>query len=186
MQLFQYSGFLEMKAQELHRDVLRLQTAALCGVASTNFLDLMENFYGVDETPEEQALRDAASFSAFVAAYKREKEKDKAGKSFSKSKCEVKTEEANVGEDDDESDEEPKTLKQKKKTTSATKYPSKRSLTEAHLYFPTLDKTVHETGVDGKLIGSRENLLQYCGLYCCLYKGCDYGAQTRGNTLSHI
>ena len=75
MQLFQYSGLLEMKAQELCRDALHLQTAALCGVATTNFLDLMENFYGVDETPEEQALGDAASFSAFVAAHKKEKER---------------------------------------------------------------------------------------------------------------
>ena len=164
--------------------MLCLQTATLCGVASTNFLDLMENFYGVDETPEEQALRDAASFSAFMAAHKREKEKDEASKSLSKSKHEVETEEADVGEDDDESDEEPKMLKQKKK--SATKYPSKCSLAEVHLSFPTSDKTVHETGVDGKLIGSRENLPQYHGLYCYLYKGCDYGAQTRGNTLSHI
>ena len=95
---------------------------------------------------------------------------------LSKSKSEVGTEEADVGEDDDE---------QKKKATSATKYPSKCSLVEAHLFFPTSDKTVHETGVDGKLIRS-ENLLQYRGHYCCLYKGCDYGAQTQGNTLSHI
>ena len=123
MQLFQYSGWLEMKAQELHQDALHLQTAALCGVASTNFLELMESFYGIDETPEEQALRDAASFSAFVSAHRREREKDEASKSFSKSKREVETEEADVGDNDDESDEEPETLKQKKKTTSATKYP---------------------------------------------------------------
>ena len=122
MQLFQYSGLLEMKAQELHGDTLHLQTATLCGVASTNFLDLMENFYGMDETPGEQALGDAASFSAFVAAHKKEKEKDKASKSLSKSKHEIETEEADVGEDVDESNEEPKTPKQKKKTTSATKY----------------------------------------------------------------
>ena len=184
MQLFQYSGLLEMKVQELRLDTLHLQTATLCGVAATNFLDLMENFYRVDETLEEQALGDAASFSAFVAAHKKEKEKDEASKSLSKSKQEVETEEINAGEDDDESDEEPKTLKQKKKPT--TKYPSKCSLAEAHLFFPTSDKTVHETGVDSKLIGSRENLPQYCGLYCCLFKGCDYAAQTQGNTLSHI
>ena len=144
----------------------------------------MENFYGVDETPEEQALGDAASFSAFVAAHKKEKEKDEASKSLSKSKQEVETKEIDAGEDDDESNEEPKTLKQKKKPT--VKYPSKCSLAKAHLFFPTSDKTVHETGVDGNLIGSRENLPQYHGLYCCLFKGCDYGAQTRGNTLSHI
>ena len=79
MQLFQYSGLLEMKAQELRRDVLHLQTAALCGVAATNFLNLMENFYAVDETPKEQALGDAASFSTSVAAHKKEKEKDAQG-----------------------------------------------------------------------------------------------------------
>ena len=184
MHLFQYSGLLEMKAQELCRDALHLQTAALCGVAATNFLDLMENFYGVDETPEEKALGDVASFSAFVAAHKKEKERDEASKLLSKSKQEIEAEEVDAGKDDDESDEESKTLKQKKKPTA--KYPSKCSLAEAHLFFPTSDKTVHETGVDGKLIGSRENLPQYRGLYCCLFKGCDYGAQTRGNTLSHI
>ena len=80
----------------------------------------------------------------------------------------------------------PKTLKQKKKITSVAKYPSKCTLAEAQLFFPTSDKTVYETGVDGKLIGLRENLPQYCGLYCCLFKGCDYGAQIRGTTLSHI
>ena len=83
MQLFQYSGLLEMKAQELRQDVLCLQTAALCGVAATNFLNLMENFYGVDETLEEQALGDSASFSAFIAAHKKEKEKDEASRSLS-------------------------------------------------------------------------------------------------------
>ena len=76
MQLFQYSGLLEMKAQELRQDALCLQTATLCGVTTTNFLDLIENFYEVDETPEEQALGDAVSFSAFVASHKKEKEKD--------------------------------------------------------------------------------------------------------------
>ena len=95
---------------------------------ATNFLDLMENFYGVDETPEEQALGDAASFSAFVAAHKKEKEKDEVSRSLSKSKQEVETEEIDVGEDDDESNKEPKMLKQKKKPTA--KYPSKCSLAE--------------------------------------------------------
>ena len=184
MQLCQYSSLLEIKAQELGWDALCLQTAALCRVATTNFLDLMENFYGVDETSEEQALGVPAFFSAFVAAHKKEKERDEASKSLSKSKQEIEAEEIDAGEDDDESDEESKTLKQKKKPTA--KYPSKCSLAEAQLFFPTLDKTVHETGVDSKLIGSRENLRQYRRLYCCLFKGCDYGAQTRGNTLSHI
>ena len=136
MQLFQYSGLLEMKAQELHHDALCLQTAALCELASTNFLNLMENFHGADKTPEEETLGDAASFAVFIATHRKEQEKDEASKSLSKSKSEVEAEEANAGEDN-ESDEEhssvsstsdkPKTLRQKRKTTSA-KYPSKCTL----------------------------------------------------------
>ena len=74
----------------------------------------MENFYGVDETPEEQALGDAASFSGFVAAHQKEQEKDEVSRSLSKSKQEVETEEIDAGEDDDESDEEPKMLKKRR------------------------------------------------------------------------
>ena len=37
-----------------------------------------------------------------------------------------------------------------------------------------------------KYIGTREGLSGYKGLYCCLFEGCDYGAQVRANTLSHI
>ena len=122
-----------------------------------------------------------ASFAAFIATHRKEQEKDEASKSLSKSRSEVEAEEADVGEDN-KSDEDhssisstsdkPKTLCQKRKTTSA-KYPSKCTLAEAQLFFPTLDKTVHETGVDGKLIGSMENLPQYRDVYCCLFKGCD-------------
>ena len=55
MELLQYSGLLE-QAQQLRRDALKLQAAALCGTASSNFLNLMENFYGVDEEEEEGTL----------------------------------------------------------------------------------------------------------------------------------
>ena len=74
MQLFQFSGLFEEKAQQLRRDALQLQTAALCGVASTGFLDLMEGFYGVDESPEEQALGDTSSFAnSFLHSAKRKR-----------------------------------------------------------------------------------------------------------------
>ena len=55
MQLLQFSGLLEQQAHRLRRDALKLQAAALCGSASTNFLNLMENFYGVGEEEEEGA-----------------------------------------------------------------------------------------------------------------------------------
>ena len=190
MQLFQYSGLFEEKAQQLRRDALQLQTAALCGVASTGFLDLMEGFYGVDETPEEQALGDTSSFAEFVSTFRKEKEKEQASVSLSKTKSEVEGEEDRRESDDsdedaDEGSQKPLTLKQKKKS-GTKKYPSYCSIAEATLFYPTSSKTVHETGVDNKYIGARENLPQYRGLYCCLYGDCDYGAQVRGATLSHI
>ena len=181
-----------MKAQELRRDALRLQTAALCGVASTGFLDLMENFYGVEETAEEELLADTASFSEFVANARREKAKDQDSKLVSKSKADVEQEEVET-EGEGSSDEESvsstvstksKTLKQLKK--SSAKYPTKCSVSEAQLFFPTSQDSVHDTGIPAKYIGSRENLPQYKGLYCCLYDSCDYGAQVRASTLSHI
>ena len=193
MQLFQYSGLFEMKAQELRRDALRLQTAALCGVASTGFLDLMENFYGVEETEEEEVLADTSSFAEFVSAVRKEKARDKDSELVSKSKVDVEDEEIDIDDEEDSDDEsvastaseKPKTLKQKKVKLSI-KYPDKCSREEAQLFFPTSQETMHDTGVPGKYIGSCENLPQYKGLYCCLFDSCDYGAQVRASTCSHI
>ena len=193
MQLFQYSGLFEMKAQELRRDALRLQTAALCGVASTGFLDLMENFYGVEETEEEEVLADTSSFAEFVSAVRKEKARDKDSELVSKSKVDVEDKEIDIDDEEDSDDEsvastaseKPKTLKQKKVKLSI-KYPDKCSREEAQLFFPTSQETMHDTGVPGKYIGSRENLPQYKGLYCCLFDSCDYGAQVRASTCSHI
>ena len=183
MQLFQYSGLFEMKAQELRRDALRLQTAALCGVASTGFLDLMECFYGVEEMEEEEVLGDTSSFAEFVSAARKEKARDKDCELVSKAKVDVEDDEIDIDKEEGSDDEsvvstvsdKPKTLKQLKK--SSPKYPTKCSTSEAHLFFPTSHETVHDTGVPGKYIGSRENLPQYKGLYCCMFEGCDYGAQ---------
>ena len=97
-------------------------------------------------------------------------------------------------EDEEDSDDEsvasttsdkPKTLKQKKVKRS-TKYANKCSVDEAQLFFLTSQETMHDTGVPAKYIGSRENLPQYKGLYCCLFDSCDYGAQVRASTCSHI
>ena len=195
MQLFQYSGLFGMKAQEFRRDALCLQTAALCGVSSTGFLDLMENFYGVEETAEEEVLTDTSSFAEFISAARKEKAKEKDSKLVSKSKTDVEQEEVKTDEEES-SDEEavsstmstkPKTLVfVKQKVKSSAKYPTKCSVSEAQLFFPTSQESVHDTLVPEKYIGSRDNLPQYKGLYCCLFDSCDYGAQVRASTLSHI
>ena len=196
MELLQYSGLLEQQAQRLCRDTLKLQAAALCGTASTNFLNLMENFYGVEEEEEEGALEDAASFAAFVKQHREEREKEKVSMKLSVSKVSVEKDE--LGDDEEEEDIKDsasttssiikrKTLKQLKiPITDQEKYPSKCSLKKAELFFPTSASTLHDTGVDSKYIGTREGLSRYKGLYCCLFEGCDYGAQVQANTLSHI
>ena len=197
MQLLQFSGLLEQQAHRLRRDALKLQAAALCGSASTNFLNLMENFYGIDEEEEEGALEDAASFTAFVKQHREEWEKEKASAKLSVSKGSVEKEELGDEEEDEEDIEDSasttssvskrKTLKQLKVSTAdQEKYPSKCNLKEAELFFPTSASTLHDTGVDPKYISTREGLSGYKGLYCCLFEGCDYGAQVRANTLSHI
>ena len=166
MQLLQFSGLLEQQAQCLCRDAMKLQAAALCGTASTNFLNLMENFYGVDEEEEEGALEDAASFATFVKQHREEREKEKVSMKLSVSKASAEGDE--LGEEEEEEDIEDsastnsstmkcRTLKQLKvPVTDQEKYPSKCNLKEAKLFFPTSASTLHDTGVDAKYIGTRE------------------------------
>ena len=78
----------------------------------------------------------------------------------------------------------PQTLQQIKATKE--KYKTKCSLAEAELVYPTSFETKHQTGVDKELIGQREKLPGYKGAYECLFKGCEYAAQTRGVVCSHI
>ena len=176
---------------------MKLKATALCGTASTNFLNLMENFYGVDEEEEEGALEDAASFAAFVKQHGEEREKEKASAKLSISKGSVEKDELGDDEEEEEDIEDLasttssiakcKTLKQLKiPSVDQEKYPSKCSLREAKLFFPTSASTLHDTGVDSKYIGTCEGLSGYKGLYCCLFESCNYGAQVRANTLSHI
>ena len=196
MQLLQFSGLLEQQAQCLHHDAMELQAAALCGTSSTNFLNLIENFYGVEEEEEEGTLEDAASFAAFVKQHRKEREKEKATLKLSVTKASVEKYELDKEEEEEDiedsmsttsSSTKRKTLKQLKvSVTDQERYPSKCNLKEAVLFFPTSVSTLHDTGVDAKYIGTREGLSRYKGLYCCLFEGCDFSTQVRANTLSHI
>ena len=190
MQLLQYSGLLEMQAHHLHRDALHLQNAALCGTAMTNFLDMMENFFGVEEDEEEAKMEDAASFATFIKQNKEECAKELQSKALSVTKGSVEHEEFG---DEEESECVASTSSQASKSHTLSqmskhkeKYPTKCKLSEAQLFYPTSLESLHETGMDGKYIGTRENLPGYKGLYCCLFGNCDYGTQVRSNTLSHI
>ena len=153
---------------------------------------MMENFYGVDETEEEARIEDAASFAAFIKQNKEERAKELQSKNLSVTKRSVEHEEVGEERDVEETESVASTSSQpsKPRTLLQIKHkennPTKCKLSEVQLFYPTSAKSLHETGVDGKFIGTRENLIGYCGLYCCLYGNCDYGPQVRGNTLSHI
>ena len=153
----------------------------------------MESFFGVEEDEAEAELEDAASMTAFVRANREERAKDAKSKSLAISKEVVESEEVDVEEDEMEETEsvvstssQPSKTKTRSKSVQSKKYPTKCRLSEAQLFYPTSADSLHETGVDAKYIGSRENLSEYKGLYCCLFKDCEYGAQVRGNTYSHI
>ena len=156
----------------------------------TNFLDMMENFFGVEEDEEEGKKEDTTSFAAFIKQNKEECTKDEQSKALSVVKGSIEHEE--IGDEEEFESitssssqvSKPRTLSQMSKHKE--KYPTKCKLSEAQLFYPTSSESLHETGVDGKFIGMRENLPGYKGLYCCLFGNCDYGAQICGNTLSHI
>ena len=130
--------------------------------------------------------------AAFVKANKEERARDAKSKSLAVSKEVVESEEVDVeGDELEETDSVVSTSSQPTKTKTRKGFQSKKYLTkcllsQAQLFYPTSAESLHETGVDAKYIGSRENLSKYKGLYCCLFENCEYGAQVRGNTYSHI
>ena len=124
MQMLQFSGLLEQQAQRLHCDAMKI-----CGTTSTNFLNLMENFYGVDEEEEEGALEDAASFATFVKQHREEQEKEKVSMKLSVSKASVERDE--LGDEEEEED-----IEDSASTTSST---TKRK-TLKQLKIPTMDQ----------------------------------------------
>ena len=150
----------------------------------------MESFFGVEEDEAEAELEDAASLAAFIRANKEERAKDAKSQGLAISKDVVESEEVDVeGDDVEEADSVVSSSSQPTKSQTcpkSKKYPTKCLISEAQLFYPTSAESLHETGVDGKYIGSRENLPAYKGLYCCLFENCEYGAQVRGNTCSHI
>ena len=154
-----------MQAHRLRHDALHLQNAALCGTATTNFLDVMENFYGVDETEEEARIEDVASFAAFIKQNKEEHARELQSKNLSVTKGSVEHEEVGEERDVEETESVTSTSSQPSKPRTLSqinhkeKYPTKCKLSKAQLFYPTSAESPHETGVDGKFIGTRENLI---------------------------
>ena len=193
-----FSSVLEMQAHRLRRDALRVVNATLSETATTGFWTLLEGFFGVDEDPGLASLEDAASLAEALCLCKAEKEKD-AQVAYLSVPAEI------VAEDPDEPETEeildsasttssqltgarPKTLSQiKKQHDNVDEYPNKCNIAEVQLFFPASEKTLPQTGVPSKYIGSREDVGPYRGAYRCLYgEGCEYGAQSRDVVCTHV
>ena len=142
-----------MQAHRLRRDALHLQNAALCGTATANFLDVMENFYRVDETEEEARIEDAASFAAFIKQNKEEHAKELQSKNLSVTKGSVEHEEVGGERDVEETESVTSTSSQPSKPRTLLqikhkeKYPTKCKLSEAQLFYPTSAESLHETNL---------------------------------------
>ena len=176
--MLQFSSLLELQAHKLRRDALQVINAAISGSATTNFWNLMENFFGVDEDPSKSLMEDAASMVAIMKACKAEQEKDEKAQALSVSKEETSSVASGA---------RPKTLSQmKSQHAKVDTYPNKCPIASAQLFFPTFQQDLHQTGVPAKYIGHREGISPYKGLYTCNYGDCDYGAQARPVVCTHI
>ena len=167
MQMLQISGVLELRSQQLRHDALKLINATMCGTATTDFWNIMESFFRVDEDPDDATLDKAQSLADILKTRKQAEEKDKNTPSISKSTAEAEStgvqEDITIDEEDDDdasvvstSSQTPslKTLAQKKKETEK-KYKNFCSLHEAQLFYPTSSTTMHTTGINPSHISER-------------------------------
>ena len=173
--MLQISGVLEVRSHQLRRHALKTINATICGTATTEFWQLMESYFGVDEDEDEAALEDTQSLVDILAERKAwatekvpsvPKESAKESDTGSSTSRQAPQESPDVIIDDDEEDDNAsaasvhttqstasagsgialKTLAAKKKAT-VTKYPNMCSLKEATLFYPTSDTTLHMTGL---------------------------------------
>ena len=158
--MLQFSILLELQAHKLHWDALQVINAAISGSATTNFWNLMENFFGVDEDPSESLMGDAASMVAIMKARKAKQEKEEKAQSLSISKEEEEelldtaSTTSSVA-----SGARPKTLSQiKSKHSKIDTYPNKCPISLAQLFFPTSQQDLHQTGIPAKYISHREGI----------------------------
>ena len=186
--MLQFSSLLELQAHKLRQDALQVINTTISGSATTNFWNLMENFFGVDKDPSESLIENAASMVAIMKARKAEQEKDEKAQALSVSK-EEEEELLDTASTTSSiaSSARPKTLSQmKSQHVKVDTYPNKCPIASAQLFFPTSQQDLHQTRVPAKYIGHREGIGPYKGLYTCNYGDCDYGAQARPVVCTHI
>ena len=183
--MLQFSSLLELQAHKFRQDALQVINATISGSATTNFWNLMENFFGVDEDPSESLMEDAASMVAIMKARKAEQEKAPALSVYKEEEDQLLDTTSTTSSI--ASGARPKTLSQmKSQHAKINTYPNKCPIASAQLFFPTSQQDLHQTGVPAKYIGHHEGIGPYKGLYTCNYGDCNYGAQARPVVCTHI
>ena len=182
--MLQMSGVLEVQVAKLRRDALRMLLGTILGTATSNLWRLLEHFFGVAEDPDEEKAAEASSLMSLLKAQKEEYEQEEEAAKQSVSKG-SETPTPSSSQQEESTTPKLKTLKEQKLKADDS-FPSKCSLKEAQLFFPTGEGSMHQTGVSDNWIGERIKLGGYKGCYPCMGEKCNYVAQTRGVLCSHV
>ena len=198
MQMLQLSGVLEMQSLRLKRDALKLMNATVCGTATSAMWSVLENYFGIEEDVEEKELEEAQSLAEMLRIQRGEAKEDVPALT----KQQADSEEAALAEEaDDAADTESVAssttsstvgVGAKRKTLTALKkkamddYPTKCSISEAKVFYPTSSESMHSTGVDSSLICERQSLPGYRGFYECNVGDCTYVSHTHGVCTTHV
>ena len=198
MQMLQLSGVLEMQSLRLKRDALKLMNATVCGTATSAMWSVLENYFGIEEDVEEKELEEAQSLAEMLRIQRGETKEDVPALT----KQQADSEEAALAEEaDDAADTESVAssttsstvgVGAKRKTLTALKkkamddYPTKCSISEAKVFYPTSSESMHSTGVDSSLIRERQSLPGYRGFYECNVGDCTYASHTHGVCTTHV
>ena len=174
--MLQMSGVLEVQAAKLRRDTLHMLLGTISGTATSNLWRLLEYFFGVSEDPDEEKAAEASSLMNLLKAQKEEcDQEEEAPKQSILKGSEIPA--PSSSQQEESATPKLKTLKEQKLKADDS-FPSKCSLKEAQLFFPTSEGNMHQTGVPDSWIDEHIKLGGYKGCYPCMGEKCDYVTQT--------
>ena len=187
-----------MQSLRLKRDALKLMNAT---VATSAMWSVLENYFGIEEDVEEKALEEAQSLAEILRIQRGDDKEDVPAMT----KQQADSEEAAIAEEiEDAADSEDQEsvpssttssavgVGTERKTLTALKkkamddFPTKCSISEAKIFYPTSSDSMHLTGVDGALIRERQSLPGYWGNYECNVGDCTYASHTHGVCTTHV
>ena len=133
----------------------------ISGTATSNLWRLLEHFFGISEDPDEEKAAEASSLMSLLKAQKEEhdQEEEAAKQSILKGS---KIPDPSSSQQEESVTPKLKTLKEQK-LKADDNFPSKCSLKEAQLFFPTSEGNMHQTRVPDSWIGECIKLGSYEG-----------------------